>query len=562
MINRNLILIITGFFFITGIITIIVIVVHSHNKKDTEIPCDASKSITHGKPGPCTSSLADGDICYPTCDTDYTLSGHRSCNNGTLNDTAQCNPNSDPSKKHGPPTQEQLDLAKNTVKQYSDLYNKEPFIMFVNYTNEPVVARLGSGNGIIPCSSDKTINCKWGDNPGISKVHNLIDTPTKNGFDTGIKKSYEILNTNQCWIIKIPLTSGSPDFWDGNPNNSGERSKDGHNLYFAYGFTGNYFDINGERYTSIGDALKNNPAYKIFPECESNSLTNLAVGNQCQLELTLSGNSSATDLSSVNGVSKPFYVGMYNSKSENDDYNCEHGTEKRNFLYCDYDRTSCDFPEISKVDNTIKKDKDGLPYNCLQPGVACQFYLDHPNVATNLWNNVNLDEKFTFTDPHGTIWNTKGCVPNSKYCTKVENKLKYMGMDLVGGSCELLNASNLLVGGNNWVTGGTPPNANNDEIWKKYGAACGNFGSTSDRLRLCKYDITKVGCPIRPNGSCLTDNGTGNKDSWSPPVLQKFCESCHTDTCTTYCQAYDDYWGTMTCPLSSTNTPNVVVITY
>lgn len=555
MSKKNLILLILGFFSLIIILILIIVL----NKNHEQTFCNASKSITNGNAYPCTSSLANGASCKPTCDPGYYLSGNRSCKDSTITDNAVCIK----APTYGPPTQEQLDLAKKTVKGYSDLYNKEPFIMFVNYTTEKVVARLGSGNGLIPCSSDNKIKCNWGDNPGISKIHNLNDTPTKSGFNTGIIKSYEILDNNQCWIIKIPLTtSGSPDFWDGNSNNSGKRSKDGQNLYFAYGLTGNYININGVKYTSIEEARKYNAEYKIFPECESNSLPNLAVGNQSQLELTLSGNSSETDLTSVNGVSRPFYIGMYNSKSENDDYNCQHGNEKRNFLYCNYDRTSCDFPEISKVDNTIKKDKDGLPYNCLQPGVACQFYVEHPDIAKKLWNNVNLDETFTFTDPHGTTWNTKGCVPNTNYCTKVGNTLKYMGMDLVGGSCELLNASNLLLDGTNWVTGGTPTNANKDEIWQKYGEACGNFGSTSDRLRVCKYDITKGGCPIRSNGSCLTDNGTGNKDSWSPPVLQKFCESCHTDTCTTYCQAYDDYWGTMSCPLSSTNTPNVVVITY
>ena len=53
--------------------------------------CDASGPISYGTIGNCTSTLADGATCSPTCDTGYTLSGNRTCNNGTLNNTANCN---------------------------------------------------------------------------------------------------------------------------------------------------------------------------------------------------------------------------------------------------------------------------------------------------------------------------------------------------------------------------------------------------------------------------------------------------------------------------------------
>ena len=528
----------------------------------TKKTCDASNSITNGVASPCTSSLADGSTCNPTCDTNYTLTGNRSCKNGKMTDTALCS-KTDPTRKHGPPTQEQLDSAKKTVKAYSDIYSGDPFIMFVNYTKDKVVARLGSGYGLIPCSSTDT-NCTWGNNPGISKIHELGQIPQNVGFDTGINKSYQILNPNECWLIKIPLNSGSPDFWNGDPKNNGKKSKDGQNLYFAYGLTGKFFDISGIRHDSYDDAIAAvgvGNEYKLFPECNSNSYTNLAVGNQSQLELTLSGSYSATDLSSVNGVSRPFYLGMYNSKT-GDNFNCKYGDETRNYLYCDYDREHCEFPE---VDNTyqVKNDTDGLPYNCLQPGIACKFYVKNPKV-TSAWGE-DLDTKFTFTDPHGTTWNTGGCVSGTQYCTKTtNNKLQYMGMDLTGGSCELLNGGEFLLNGDNWVTGATPDSASNDKIWTKYQPACGdNFGSISDRLRMCKYDTSDPSkCPVRGGGSCLSNNGTGTKDSWSSDVVQRFCESCHSDTCRTYCQSYDDYWGTMTCPLSSVNTPNVIVITY
>jgi hypothetical protein len=40
--------------------------------------------------GTCTSSLASGSSCTPTCNTGYTLSGSRSCSSGTLTDTVAC----------------------------------------------------------------------------------------------------------------------------------------------------------------------------------------------------------------------------------------------------------------------------------------------------------------------------------------------------------------------------------------------------------------------------------------------------------------------------------------
>ena len=40
--------------------------------------------------GHCTSSLASGSTCTPTCNTGYTLSGSRSCSSGTLTDTVAC----------------------------------------------------------------------------------------------------------------------------------------------------------------------------------------------------------------------------------------------------------------------------------------------------------------------------------------------------------------------------------------------------------------------------------------------------------------------------------------
>ena len=47
-------------------------------------PCDASTAPTNGGVGDCTSSLASGSTCQPTCNSGYTVSGTSSCNAGAL----------------------------------------------------------------------------------------------------------------------------------------------------------------------------------------------------------------------------------------------------------------------------------------------------------------------------------------------------------------------------------------------------------------------------------------------------------------------------------------------
>ena len=42
-------------------------------------PCDASAAPTNGAVGNCTSSLPSGSTCQPTCDTGYIVSGQSSC---------------------------------------------------------------------------------------------------------------------------------------------------------------------------------------------------------------------------------------------------------------------------------------------------------------------------------------------------------------------------------------------------------------------------------------------------------------------------------------------------
>ena len=53
-------------------------------------PCDASGDIENGIASPCTSSLAAGTSCKPTCNSGYLLTGSRSCDGQSLADTAAC----------------------------------------------------------------------------------------------------------------------------------------------------------------------------------------------------------------------------------------------------------------------------------------------------------------------------------------------------------------------------------------------------------------------------------------------------------------------------------------
>ena len=57
-------------------------------------PCAASGAIKNGVASPCTSSLAAGTACEPTCNGRYILSGNRMCIVGILTDTAACCPDS------------------------------------------------------------------------------------------------------------------------------------------------------------------------------------------------------------------------------------------------------------------------------------------------------------------------------------------------------------------------------------------------------------------------------------------------------------------------------------
>merc|ERR1711871_1814723 len=57
----------------------------------TRDTCDASAAPTNGAVGDCTSTLAAGASCTPTCNTGYTRSGQTTCGfGGVLSATATC----------------------------------------------------------------------------------------------------------------------------------------------------------------------------------------------------------------------------------------------------------------------------------------------------------------------------------------------------------------------------------------------------------------------------------------------------------------------------------------
>ena len=63
--------------------------------------CDASTAPTNGGVGSCTSSLASGSTCQPTCNSGYTVSGTSSCSAGTLT-AATCDVSSRSSQAPSP----------------------------------------------------------------------------------------------------------------------------------------------------------------------------------------------------------------------------------------------------------------------------------------------------------------------------------------------------------------------------------------------------------------------------------------------------------------------------
>ena len=469
------------------------------------------------------------------------------------------------------------DLAKEVIQEWSKKYNSEPFIMMVNYNDDVAVAILGTDSGIIPC--DINGNGEWGANPGLSTVASLNDDNLSFKLDTGISQKWQILKKFDYWLIKIPLDiTGSPSFnykqiSFGKENNC---IGAGLNLWFEYNVTGNYFGVDNNNvnklFNSYNDALNysNNKQYYIWPEVKSNSQLWLNPNKSSQVEMGLYGTSNTIDLSGVNAISLgKLNVKLYDSKT-GDDLKCTQMKKTSNELSCDYNMNTCSFPNIERDSNNkynIVTNNNGIPYKCLNTGVACDLYATSNETdkkqISKLWATPNqtLEDRFSFTDSFGTIWDINGCVPDGKYCT---NNNRYMGMTLVGNSCGWLNAGKNTLNGHLWVTGSAnPPGYENDQTFKLTNCGSKNFGSMSDRLRACKFKIDNPPqtCPINPSGSCFDNTKSEPTDSWASDEMQKYCQNAHNDKCGIYCQSYDDYWGTMTCPVNNLTPSNIIIST-
>ena len=473
------------------------------------------------------------------------------------------------------PNQQDIDLASKKLREWSSKYNDEPFFFFINMTDEPIVAGFGPDYGTIPCNRGDT-ECTWGNNAGKSSVQSIETDISNISLDNGIQAKWQILKPKEYWIVKMPINSnGKPDFCYKLYTNADDSPSitcdSGSNLFLGTGLTGKYYiNTKGRVYNDYPTALSeaNNQKHLITPETLSLSTTpgaNLSYAKTILLEMGLHGSSNQMDLSAVQAVGKPnLYVGMYDSKT-GDPLNCKRTGTISNNLGCGYNTKGCRFP-VAKKDSSGKykvvTDAKGDPYNCLQPGFACSAYKNDKDIA-EVWSNVT-DNTFSYTDSYGTTWDLDGCVPGTKYCERRDDgNLYYIGKKLDGNSCAWMSGGNVDLDGESWSTGSVVPLASkSDPIWM--GANCGNnWGSESARLRLCEFDTKNLkSCPIRGGGSCLTENGKGTKDSWASPIMQEFCESCHSDTCGVYCMAYDDFIGTMSCPVNSETPSSVLIMGY
>ena len=86
--------------------------------------CDASAAPTNGAVGTCTSTLASGSTCQPTCNTGYTVSGTSSCLAGTFT-TAECSVAPSPPPPSPPPpaaaaVQAEMQLTGYSAAEFDD----------------------------------------------------------------------------------------------------------------------------------------------------------------------------------------------------------------------------------------------------------------------------------------------------------------------------------------------------------------------------------------------------------------------------------------------------------
>ena len=87
-------------------------------------PCDTSAAPVNGAVGDCTSTLASGSTCQPTCNTGYTVSGTSSCLAGTFT-TAECSVAPSPPPPSPPPpaaaaVQAEMQLTGYSAAEFDD----------------------------------------------------------------------------------------------------------------------------------------------------------------------------------------------------------------------------------------------------------------------------------------------------------------------------------------------------------------------------------------------------------------------------------------------------------
>ena len=87
-------------------------------------PCDASAAPANGAVGDCTSTLASGSTCQPTCNAGYTVSGTSSCLAGTFT-TAECSVAPSPPPPSPPPpaaaaVQAEMQLTGYSAAEFDD----------------------------------------------------------------------------------------------------------------------------------------------------------------------------------------------------------------------------------------------------------------------------------------------------------------------------------------------------------------------------------------------------------------------------------------------------------
>ena len=87
-------------------------------------PCDTSAAPANGAVGDCTSTLASGSTCQPTCNAGYTVSGTSSCLAGTFT-TAECSVAPSPPPPSPPPpaaaaVQAEMQLTGYSAAEFDD----------------------------------------------------------------------------------------------------------------------------------------------------------------------------------------------------------------------------------------------------------------------------------------------------------------------------------------------------------------------------------------------------------------------------------------------------------